>query len=545
MNAIRGCCGHESLLINFLFLEAIVSLTFLCLSSLLWTGPLAAEEEAPRLQVARWEPHDFVFKGPGGIENPFRVRFSAERAGRAGSRSRCPVFTTAREPGSCGSRRPSRGIGRSSPGPISPSSTAAAPSFVCVANSSANMHGGLRIDPEHPRHFVFDDGARCFLMGYECDWLWALDLGKPDLKTTEAFLDKLKASGFNYIILNAYAHDTTWAKGKTAGDDFGPPPLFAWEGTNERPDHGRFQLDYWKHYDRVITAMHQRGMIAHVMIKVYNKMVHWPAPGSAEDDLYFRWLIARYAAFPNIHWDFSKEANNEKSLVYKLNRLQFLRANDPYHRLITVHDDRKTYDDGAYNNLLDYRSDQQHSQWHATLLDHRAQHVWPVVNVELGYEQGPKGPKDYTYNVVQSPHEVCRRAWDVCLAGGYATYYYTYTAWDIIRPEDTSPGYVLFKNLCAFFESTDYWRMEPADDLTSAGFCLADPGREYVFYARSAQPLTLKLDGLNAPARAEWFQPFTGERKDAGTVTKGTVSLTPPSSWGDAPAVLHVDGRRP
>jgi hypothetical protein len=186
--------------------------------------------------------------------------------------------------------------------------------FNCVRNTHPNIHGGLLVDREHPHHFVFEDGTRYFMLGYECDWLWALDLGKPDLKTTDTFLDKLAASGFNCILLNAYAHDTGWRKGKTGGDDFGPPPMYAWEGSNDEPDFGRFNLAYWQHYDKVIDAMYQRGIMAHIMIKVYNKMVHWPAKGSAEDDQYFRWVIARYAAYPNVHWDFSKESNNEKDL---------------------------------------------------------------------------------------------------------------------------------------------------------------------------------------------------------------------------------------
>src|ERR1039457_1345527 len=121
-------------------------------------------------------------------------------------------------------------------------------------------------------------------------------------------------------------------------------------------------IAYWQHYDRVMTALNERGMQAHIFIKVYNKQVNWPAHGSEEEKLYFRWLIARYAAYPNVNWDFSKEANNEKDLAYKLGRLRFLRQNDPYYRLLTVHDDYKTYDDAAYNELLDYRSDQQHSK---------------------------------------------------------------------------------------------------------------------------------------------------------------------------------------
>ena len=277
--------------------------------------------------------------------------------------------------------------------------------FVCVPHSLPTVHGGLNVDPKHPRHFVFEDGTRFFLSGYECDWLWALDATDPELKVVNRFLDKLAANGFNYILLNAYAQDTTWRKGKTADDDYGPPPLYAWEGSNDQPDHSRLNLAYWQHYDRIIDALYRRGMIAHVMIKVYNKMVHWPAQGSPEDDLFFRWLIARYSAYPNVHWDFSKESNNEKDLDYKLGRIRFIRDNDPYHRPITTHTDTQTFNAGSYNDVLDYRSDQTHSKWHATLLDHQKQHLWPVLNVEYRLRARSRGSQR---------HDLRRRA----VAGG-------------------------------------------------------------------------------------------------------------------------------
>jgi len=56
--------------------------------------------------------------------------------------------------------------------------------------------------------------------------------------------------------------------------------------------------------------------------------VHWPANSSAEDDLYYRLLIARYSAYPNVTWDLAKEAQYEKDLSYKTSRLRFIRAND-------------------------------------------------------------------------------------------------------------------------------------------------------------------------------------------------------------------------
>lgn len=93
------------------------------------------------------------------------------------------------------------------------------------------------------------------------------------------------------------------------------------------------------------------------MIKVYNKKVCWPSKGSADDDLCFRNLIARYSGFPNVVWDFSKEAHNEKDLDYKTGRLRYVRQHDPFRRLITVHDDNPAYESGLYDQLVDYRSD--------------------------------------------------------------------------------------------------------------------------------------------------------------------------------------------
>ena len=499
----------------------------------------AQPQAGSAIRIPRWQPHDFAFTNRSEVEHPFQVPFFAEVTGPDGAKLVLPGFYDGN--GTWKIRLSPTAEGKWQLVAHSPAAALNGQSvqFVCTPNA-ARVHGAVRVDGQHPRHFVFEDGTRFFPMGYECDWLWALDATNAALPSVNRFLDKLAANGFNYVLLNAYAHDTSWAKGKTSDEDYGPPPLYAWAGTNEQADHSRFNLAYWQHYDRVIAALNDRGMLAHVMIKVYNKMVNWPAKGSAEDDLYFRWLIARYCAYPNVHWDFSKESNNEKDLDYKLGRIKFIRDNDPYRRAITTHTDLQTYDSGAYNEVLDYRSDQVHSKWHASLLNHRQQHAWPVLNVEFGYEHGPQGLQDQTYRVAQAPEEVCRRAWEVCLAGGYGAYYYTYTAWDIIRPEDSPPGYRYFRQLREFFDRTGYWRMEPSDELVSEGYCLAEPGREYIVFLNQPAPFTLRLEGLERPVKAEWFHPFTGQRRDAGTLGNGVQQLTPPDNWGEAPVVLHV-----
>ncbi len=495
---------------------------------------------AGQVVVHRWQPHDFAFKADAKVANPFMVRFSAEARSPDGKSLTLPGFfdgagtwkvrvaPTVEGTWSIVTHSDVKGLdGRTV-------------EFTCVKSESPNAHGLLRVDKEHPHHFMFDDGTHFFMQGYEYDWLWALDMDKPGVPTVEKSLDLLAQHGFNYVILNSYAHDTTWRKGKSSPDDYGPPLLYPWEGNNDQPDQSRMNLAYWRHYDQVMAALNERGMQAHMLIKVYNKMVNWPRHGSDEENLFFRWLLARYAAYPNVIWDFSKEANNEKDLAYKQGWLKWLRDNDPYHHLITVHDDAKTNDSGAYDDLTDFRASQQHSNFHETILRQRAHRAWPVANVESDYECGPGGVSDRTYSKAMTAEQMLRTLWEIQMAGGYTAYYYTYTAWDVIRPLDVPPGYSYLKHFGDFWRATAFWKLEPSDKLVNHGWCLSDPGQEYVVFQNEPQPFTLEIAGAEAPLAAEWFNPQTGKRSAAGTFGNGPASFVPPTEWGAAPLVLHL-----
>ncbi len=503
-------------------------------------APLAALHAAERISVPRWQPHDFSFKADAHLPNPFMVSFNAEAKGPNGQSLTVPGFFDG------------NGIWkvRVSPAVEGPWSLATkseqkeldcqTTAFICVANPSPHVHGRLRVDKEHPHHFVFEDGTRFFMQGYEYDWLWALDMDQPGVPTVEKSLDLLALHGFNYVILNSYAHDTSWRKGKSSPDDYGPPRLYPWAGSNEQPDHSRMNVAFWQHYDRVLAALNERGFQAHMLIKVYNKQVKWPAHGSTEETLFFRWLVARYAAYPNIIWDFSKEAHNEKDLAYKQGVLKFFRETDPYHHLTTVHDDDKANDSGAYDELNDFRADQQHGKFYETILHQRERRAWPVANVESDYECGPGGMNDKTYGRAMTPEQTVSTLWDIQMAGGYTAYYYTYTAWDVVRPLDVPPGYAFMKHFGDFWRATEYWKLAPSDNLANSGYCLAQPGREYVVFQKQAQPFTLAITGAIAPLQATWFHPHTGRRTAAGTFTNGTATFTPPADWGSAPLVLHL-----
>jgi hypothetical protein len=272
------------------------------------------------------------------------------------------------------------------------------------------------------------------------------------------------------------------------------------------------------------------------MLKVYNKRVNWPAKWSADEERYFRYITARYQAFQNVVWDFSKEAYNEKDERLQSHLSDLVRSTDAYHRLFTAHDDDLYSWDGELNRNLDFRTDQQHSDFAESIAFERALRKWPVVNSEFGYERGVD--KMPTYRTEHDWEEQLRRAYLVYFAGGYGVYYYHNTAWDVFRPEPEPPGMQGFERIRKLLEPLPYWRMEPHDELAFGGACLALPGEVYAVYVEGSK-LTVNLSQLAGPATAAWINTWDGTRVPA-PVSAAVLKLTKPESFGKAPAVLLV-----
>ena len=411
----------------------------------------------------------------------------------------------------------------------------------CAPNRNPTIHGGLLVDALHPHHFIYQDGSRYFLMGYEADWLWAVGLEDPERKELRRFIRQIAENGFNHVLVNVYAYDTTWSLGRKHQWDLGPAALFPWEGSNDKPDHSRLNPEYFKRYDQVVEALRDQGIVAHLMLKVYNKLVTWPAPGSRDEERYFQYVAARYQAYCNVVWDFSKEAYYEKDKVLQQHLIDLVRATDAYRRLTTAHDN-DVYDwNPALNSNLDFRSDQQHLDWAQMIAFDRKLRAWPVVNAEFGYERASSGLP--SYRVQQDWPEVIRRAYLIYLAGGYGVYYYDDTAWDVVKIDPEPPGYKRFRQLKETLSQLPYWEMVPADDLAVGGPCLALPGRVYAFFAESSK-IIVNLRDLEGGAAGEWIDTWTGAREAVSVAAPGVHTIDKPKTFGAAPGLLILRSSR-
>ncbi len=506
---------------------------FMCLT-------LGVSVASAAANIERYHTHDFTFQAsaPG---NPFDVELAGEFSGPEGAHIRVPGFYDG----------DGRWIIRFSPNregewqlrtvsPLAALDGKTESGILVTSNRHPQIHGGLRVDPAHPYHFIYEDGTRYFLLGYEADWLWGADMQDPARKLMRHLIDQMYSRGFNHVMVNVYAYDTNWSKGREHAWDWGPAPIYPFEGTNQAPDHSRLNPKFFQIYDGMMSALRDKGIVAHMMLKVYNKQVNWPKPYSRDEERYFRYVTARYQAYSNVVWDFSKEAHNERDFGLQARLIELVRSADSYHRLLTSHDDDMFYWTPEANRLLDFRTDQQHTFWPEMIAFDRAIRRYPVLNSEFGYERGMD--KFPTYRTEHDWQVQLDRAWLVYLAGGYGVYYYHNTAWDVVKPDPEPPGMQRFQLLKDTLSALPYWSMEPHNELAVGGPCLALPGEAYAVYVQEGG-VTVNLTGLDSPqkARAEWVDTWTGKHEPAKLAASPVQrQLRKPQSFGKAPALLII-----
>ncbi|TYA74656.1 apiosidase-like domain-containing protein [Seonamhaeicola marinus] len=402
-------------------------------------------------------------------------------------------------------------------------------------NQKKDRHGGIVLKKENPRHFFYEDGSHYFNLAFECDWLYALDWGNEDLPKTKHLLGLLNENGFNQIVMNVYAYglDFDWVRDKNLPKhpehDYGErEDIYPFLGSNSNPDYSSININFFKHFDKVVAQMHQHEIISHLMIYVWNKRVAWPKAGSDADNMYYDHIIKRYQAFPNIIWDVSKEATNKIAVAQNKNvvqhieeRIERTRDLDSYNRLLSVHAYsfcRSHKEDVDFISTQDWKMSLHESMLSAYNLFPNK----PVFNIEHGgYEESPYEifPGGY------SNAEACLRRNYMCLfAGTYTTYYWQGASWNAIihnpfeQPEGVyKPKYEYFKHMRKLFDTLNFENFEPVTKYNKRSYNLTNKTEGIVL---QYLPKEIHSDDIKryldqefdySKATKQWFNTLTGE----------------------------------
>ncbi|MBI4584894.1 MAG: serine hydrolase [Planctomycetes bacterium] len=412
--------------------------------------------------------------------------------------------------------------------------------------------GPVAVDPEHRKRFIHAGSRKPFYhLGYTAYHL--LDPSNDDAQV-DATIDYCARNCFNKIrfLLAGYPRDL----GRRASSDpeQGVPdpwkapnygarpgqvnPLPAWVGEPHRYDFTRFNAAHWQRADRAVRRMRDRGIVATAIFTIEKQDLPKEYGRLSEHELrFYRYAVARLAAFDNVWWDLGNEHNEFRDADWGNAMGALVKERDPYDRLASAH----AYDEFFYggSSWADFIIVQQYG-------DERRVHDWalkhlsipkPFVNEEYGYE----GSRDQPGHG-QNGERARRCHWAIAMAGGYATYgdWSGGTSWFYMGEPGPGKAALELVRLRAFFEELPFNEFEPRDALTTNGFCLARPGSHYVFYFPQGGEAELDLSSARSDLRSTWFDPRAGERSEGPRLQPGKNRVAAPAA-GDWALLARVE----
>lgn len=470
--------------------------------------------------ASQWSPIDIQFTIDRLFDSPTDIEFSATFTSESGTRLDVPGFFDGNGEFVVRFTPPS-------PGQWSYLTRSSTPELdnkrgtLDAEPAKKGRKGGIVIAPDALRQFRYENGDRYYPIALECDWLFALDAeNASDIPNTRKLVDTLAANGFNQIVMNVFAFDVDWEKDESliAQHDYGSPKVFPFGGDNKSPDHSRLNIEYFQRLDRVIEYLDEQGIVAHLMVYVWNKRVSWPAAQSDNDNRYFDYVVRRYQAYPNLVWDISKEAlgYGHNDVTYIHDRIERLRRLDAFDRLVTVHDYGYCK---RFTENVDFVSVQLWSSELYGVMRNVCKDIpdKPILNIEHGgYERGPYVVFTGSYT---SPEVCLERAWQCVFAGTYPTHYWQGAAWNVIIADietlspDQRPHLDYYRHMRQFIDEYDLGSLVAGDKKSNAGFCLHNDKNLYLYYV----PKECEFIGLRLPGElrgrtmsGKWFNPFDG-----------------------------------
>ena len=416
--------------------------------------------------------------------------------------------------------------------------------------TDARRRGPVRVDPGYPWHFIWEGtGEHYYFNGTTAFWL----MGWRDERHIRYSIERLHQLKVNRVrVLLAGSANLFWGDAVMTGEDF---TMAVWPWPAEAPesvgrpglDFTRFQVEYWQKYERMLRFARERDVIISVIFDISTHKAQ-PAAGGDDERRYYRYAVARLAAFSNITWDLGDDLDSFRDERWAHETGSLLHQWDPYKHLATSHPVHREHQDRAsewfgFTSIQDWSRSQHTLMLEERQIQLRTGRIIPQANEEYGYEDhypqwAPAPPGD-------SSETLRHVAWDIAMAGAYGTagesarrgtnvWPDTGGGWINGRGDDTMVMLRGYAHMVEFFTSFEWWKTEPHDELVDSGaYCLARPGETYAIYLPKGGQVTLRAE----PGRydASWFDAFTGDEVSLGEVSIGGDPWRSPRApgWND------------
>lgn len=296
-----------------------------------------------------------------------------------------------------------------------------------VTPASEGNHGPVRVANTY--HFAYEDGTPYYPVGTTC-YVWTHQPQELQEKT----LEELSKGYFNKIRFCVFPKHYDY--------NFRDPITFPYEGTpcdnsgltrdnfgtylpsnpENKWDFKRFNPEHFRLFENRIRDLRDMGIEADLIIMHPYDRWGFSEMDAESDDLYWNYVIARFAAFRNVWWSLANEFEfvRAKTMADWERYASIICAKDPYHHLRSIHNAFNFYD---YNKpWITHACIQLQDKKPLELLpDWRAMYAKPIVVDEMRYE----GNIEHGWGNITA-EEMVRRFWEVTLMGAYGGHGETY-----------------------------------------------------------------------------------------------------------------------
>ncbi len=414
------------------------------------------------------------------------------------------------------------------------------------------MNGPLRVCSANPRYFTDASGRAIYLTGSHT-WNNLVDMGESDPPPAfdfPAYLDMLANLNHNFIRMWTWelsSWDTAANREKQARRHFVRPLVYARTGPglalDGKPkfDLNRFDPEYFQRLRERVAMAGDRGIYVSVMLFegwgvqfMKNGWKSHPFNGNNNingieadangdgigtevhelgnrtitelQERYVRKVIDTVNEFDNVLYEISNE-NHPASTPWQ------------YHMINFIHEYEKTKPkQHPVGMTFQYKGGRN-----ADLFASPAEWISP--NFEGGYRDNPP-PADGKKVVLNDTDHLGgiwgNRAWVwKSFTRGHNPIFMDPYDERVLQTRPNLDGLGVRKNMgytLSYARRMDLTAMTPQGELASSGFCLANPGKEYLVYLPTSGPVTVDLSGASRRVTVEWFDPKTGETREGGMV---------------------------
>lgn len=303
-----------------------------------------------------------------------------------------------------------------------------------VVPAREGIHGPVSVAETF--HFSYADGTPYYSVGTTC-YVWEL---QDDARISET-LQSLSESGFNKIRFCIFPKHYDFNFGEPRDYPYEGVPMDAsvltednfWDYTkhpeeNNKWDFTRFNPAYFRHIEWCVTELAERGVEADLILMHPYDRWGFARMSAEEDDLYIRYMAARFSAFHNVWWSLANEYDILEKTTDDWERFAaILCEKDPYNHLRSIHNCLGFYDHTrpwithcSIQRQDIYKTAECTNEWRET-------YQKPVVIDEMAYE----GNISHFWGNITA-EEMVRRFWECAMRGGYPGHGETYMSEDSV-----------------------------------------------------------------------------------------------------------------